>query len=77
LYKCTRGIESIELRQAFQHHLEEMTGRAVPKVALYYAETKRRTEVRFDAELPAHAVDFPRASSRPPRAEAANLLPRI
>lgn len=31
--------------------LEEMTGRAVPEGALYYAETKRRLVVPFDAEL--------------------------
>jgi CRISPR-associated exonuclease Cas4 len=31
--------------------LEEMTGRAVPEGALYYAEPKRRTAVVFDAEL--------------------------
>jgi CRISPR-associated exonuclease Cas4 len=31
--------------------LEEMTGRAVPEGALYYAETKRRQIVPFDAEL--------------------------
>ena len=31
--------------------LEEMTGRAVPEGALYYAETKRRVIVAFDARL--------------------------
>jgi len=31
--------------------LEEMTGHAVPEGALYYAETKRRTVVPFDAPL--------------------------
>lgn len=31
--------------------LEEMTGGSVPAGALFYAETKRRTEVPFDAEL--------------------------
>ena len=31
--------------------LEEMTGREAPAGALYYAETKRRTEIVFDAEL--------------------------
>jgi CRISPR-associated exonuclease Cas4 len=31
--------------------LEEMTGVRVAKGALYYAETKRRSEVAFDAEL--------------------------
>lgn len=31
--------------------LEEMTGRAVPEGALYYAETKRRVTVPFDEEL--------------------------
>lgn len=31
--------------------LEEMTGRTVPEGALYYAETKRRVAVAFDAEL--------------------------
>lgn len=31
--------------------LEEMTGRAVPMGALFYAETKRRTEVCFDPDL--------------------------
>jgi CRISPR-associated exonuclease Cas4 len=31
--------------------LEEMTGRAVPEGALFYAETKRRTCVIFDDEL--------------------------
>lgn len=31
--------------------LEEMTGRPVPEGALYYAETKRRQGVPFDAEL--------------------------
>jgi CRISPR-associated exonuclease Cas4 len=31
--------------------LEEMTGRAVAKGALYYGETKRRVAVSFDAEL--------------------------
>jgi CRISPR-associated exonuclease Cas4 len=31
--------------------LEEMTGRPVPEGALYYAETKRRVAVPFDAEL--------------------------
>jgi CRISPR-associated exonuclease Cas4 len=31
--------------------LEEMTGRAVPEGALFYAETKRRLAVPFDAEL--------------------------
>lgn len=31
--------------------LEEMTGRAVPEGALFYAETKRRVAVPFDAEL--------------------------
>lgn len=31
--------------------LEEMTGRAVPEGALYYAETKRRVSVPFDEDL--------------------------
>ncbi|WP_420962482.1 CRISPR-associated protein Cas4 [Brucella sp. IR073] len=31
--------------------LEEMTGRPVPEGALFYAETKRRVAVPFDAEL--------------------------
>lgn len=31
--------------------LEEMTGRSVPEGALYYAETKRRVVVAFDAAL--------------------------
>lgn len=31
--------------------LEEMTGRPVPEGALFYAETKRRVVVAFDAEL--------------------------
>lgn len=31
--------------------LEEMTGRPVPAGALFYAETKRRAEVPFDADL--------------------------
>jgi CRISPR-associated exonuclease Cas4 len=31
--------------------LEEMTGRAVPEGALFYAETRRRLAVPFDAEL--------------------------
>nr|WP_206742146.1 CRISPR-associated protein Cas4 [Hyphomonas polymorpha] len=31
--------------------LEEMTGRPVPEGALFYAETRRRTVVPFDAEL--------------------------
>lgn len=31
--------------------LEEMTGRTVPEGALFYAETKRRVTVPFDAEL--------------------------
>ena len=31
--------------------LEEMTGRAVPEGALFYAETKRRVAVPFDADL--------------------------
>lgn len=31
--------------------LEEMTGRSVPEGALFYAETKRRVRVPFDAEL--------------------------
>lgn len=31
--------------------LEEMTGASVPEGALFYAETRRRTMVRFDAEL--------------------------
>jgi CRISPR-associated exonuclease Cas4 len=31
--------------------LQEMTARAVPEGALFYAETKRRTVVRFDDEL--------------------------
>lgn len=31
--------------------LEEMTGRPVPEGALFYAETKRRVKVPFDAEL--------------------------
>jgi len=31
--------------------LEEMTGTAVPEGALFYAETKRRLSVPFDAEL--------------------------
>ena len=31
--------------------LEEMTGRGVPEGALYYAETRRRVNVPFDAEL--------------------------
>ena len=31
--------------------LEEMTGRPVPEGALFYAETKRRVIVPFDAEL--------------------------
>ncbi len=31
--------------------LEEMMGRAVPEGALYYAETKRRLVIAFDAEL--------------------------
>ena len=31
--------------------LEEMTGRAVPAGAIFYAEPKRRTAVAFDAEL--------------------------
>jgi len=31
--------------------LEEMTGRPVPEGALFYGETRRRIEVRFDDEL--------------------------
>ncbi len=31
--------------------LEEMTGRPVPEGALFYAETKRRVAIPFDAEL--------------------------
>ena len=31
--------------------LEEMTGNSVPEGALYYAETKRRVNVPFDADL--------------------------
>src|SRR6185312_14329200 len=31
--------------------LEEMTGKAVPEGALFYAETRRRVAVPFDAEL--------------------------
>ena len=31
--------------------LEEMTGRSVPEGALFYGETRRRVEVRFDDEL--------------------------
>jgi CRISPR-associated exonuclease Cas4 len=31
--------------------LEEMTGRPVPEGALFYGETRRRVEVRFDDEL--------------------------
>ncbi|MBI1254620.1 MAG: CRISPR-associated protein Cas4 [Hyphomonas sp.] len=31
--------------------LEEMTGRCVPEGALFYAQTRRRTVVRFDSEL--------------------------
>lgn len=31
--------------------LEEMTGQAVPEGALYYAQTKRRVTVPFDADL--------------------------
>lgn len=31
--------------------LEEMTGRAVPEGALYYAQTRRRVAVPFDADL--------------------------
>lgn len=31
--------------------LEEMTGRPVPEGALFYAETKRRVQVPFDADL--------------------------
>ena len=31
--------------------LEEMTGRLVPEGAIFYAETKRRVTVPFDAEL--------------------------
>ncbi len=31
--------------------LEDMTGQSVPAGALFYAETKRRTEVAFDSDL--------------------------
>src|ERR1700683_5072619 len=31
--------------------LEEMTGKTVPEGALFYAETRRRVAVQFDAEL--------------------------
>ena len=31
--------------------LEEMTGRSVPEGALFYGETRRRVEVRFDDDL--------------------------
>ena len=37
--------------------LEEMTGRPVPRGALFYGETKRRTDVVFDAELRAATED--------------------
>ena len=54
--------------------LEEMTGRPVPEGALFYAETKRRQPVHFDAELrhmteaTAHAFADVLASGRTPRA---------
>ncbi|MDQ0513375.1 CRISPR-associated protein Cas4 [Ancylobacter amanitiformis] len=41
--------------------LEEMTGASVPAGALFYAETKRRTEVPFDAELRALTEETIRA----------------
>lgn len=37
--------------------LEEMTGQAVPNGALFYAETKRRTNVSFDDQLRALTID--------------------
>jgi CRISPR-associated exonuclease Cas4 len=36
--------------------LEDMTGKAVPAGALFYAETKRRVEVSFDSDLRALAL---------------------
>lgn len=41
--------------------LEEMTGRPVPEGALFYAETKRRTNVPFDIELRSLTEDTIRA----------------
>ncbi|TNC49613.1 CRISPR-associated protein Cas4 [Rubellimicrobium rubrum] len=41
--------------------LEEMTGRPVPEGAIFYAETKRRTVVPFDASLRAETEDAARA----------------
>jgi CRISPR-associated exonuclease Cas4 len=55
--------------------LEEMTGRAVPEGALFYGETRRRVEVRFDDELRRVTEDAARtlrelfASGRTPAAE--------
>jgi len=40
--------------------LEEMTGRPVPEGALFYAETKRRLVVPFDAELRGETEDVTR-----------------
>lgn len=67
--------------------LEEMTGRPVPSGALYYAATKRRVEVAFDAELRAlveatvaelRAVfdsgKTPKAEYRPGKCRACSLL---
>ena len=54
--------------------LEEMTGRPVPRGALFYAETKRRLVVPFDAELrrlteqPALQFGALLAAGRTPRA---------
>ncbi|CEJ15578.1 PD-(D/E)XK nuclease superfamily protein [bacterium YEK0313] len=41
--------------------LEEMTGRAVPEGALFYAETKRRVAVPFDQDLRALTEETARA----------------
>ena len=55
--------------------LEEMTGRSVPEGALFYGETRRRVEVRFDDDLrrltenAAAALTALFASERTPAAE--------
>lgn len=68
--------------------LEEMTGHRVPAGALYYAETKRRVDVAFDAELRRlvettvvalrevfDAGSTPPADYRPGKCRACSLLP--
>ena len=65
--------------------LEEMTGRTVPEGALFYAETRRRVAVPFDADLRAPDRDTTALHSRalfaagrtPPAGLPGGALPRL